>query len=97
MSADAPSPFDQALVALGDLVAAFGPEDEDLAPGLAGAPPLWVERVSLNLPFELAVATREDGNVQLGGAPPTQHLETTFMPVLHRLRLRIVRDGGHGS
>jgi hypothetical protein len=85
------APFDEALVAFGELVAGFGPDEEALGGGL------WVERVSLDLPFELEVAAAADGGVILGGAPPTQHLETSIMPVLHRLRLRITRDRGHAG
>lgn len=54
---------------------------------------MHVEEVKLELPIELDVAVEEDGRVLLASAPPTQHVETTYMPVFHQLRLTVTPDG----
>ena len=98
MSDETTLPFDEALVSFGELMAAFGPdEDELVAADVSDAGRMRVERVTLDLPVEIEVAVDEGGNVHLGSAPPTQHLATTVMPVLHRLRMRIVRSAGHAE
>jgi len=97
MSDEMPPPFDQALVTFGDLVAGFGPDEEELFADIEDAWRMYVERVTLDLPVELDVAVDAAGEVHLGSAPPTQHLATTIMPVLHRLRMRIVRSSGYGE
>lgn len=113
MGQDDPSLFDPALVPFGELVAGFAPEEDDddvgdAAMSLEGLPeevaravretrPLFVARVSVDLPIELQVNVDDAGAVHLGTAPPTQHVATTTMPVLHRLRLRLVRTEDHAG
>jgi 2,3-bisphosphoglycerate-dependent phosphoglycerate mutase len=46
----------------------------------------------LDLPIELDVGVTDEGTVALAGAPPTQHVETTYMPVFHRISLSIRAD-----
>lgn len=53
---------------------------------------MTIEQVRVELPIELAVGVDEDGHVQLKGGPPTQRTETTFLPVFHRMGLRLVKD-----
>jgi hypothetical protein len=48
----------------------------------------YVDRIRVDLPFELEVLTPEIG-MQLGAGPPTQYTETTIMPVFHRLSMTI--------
>ncbi len=48
-----------------------------------------VGRVVLDMPFELDVDIDDAGRASLSGAPPTQIVETTFFPVLHRLRMTV--------
>jgi hypothetical protein len=48
-----------------------------------------VERVVLDMPFEMDVNLDEADGVALSGAPPTQIIETTFFPVLHRLKMTV--------
>ncbi|MCA9707538.1 MAG: hypothetical protein KDK70_16920 [Myxococcales bacterium] len=58
---------------------------------------MTVESLTLELPLELALDVDERGGLRVRGAPPTQRTETTFMPVQHRLRVRIVEgDGADG-
>lgn len=54
---------------------------------------MLVEEMRLDLPIELGVVTHESGRVELASAPPTQHVQTTYMPVFHRLRLTVTPDG----
>jgi hypothetical protein len=45
-------------------------------------------------PVELDIAVAADGTVQVGGAPPLYHLDTSTFPVLHGLRVVAVREDG---
>lgn len=56
-----------------------------------------VEQIRCELPFEMAEGMTETGELWLAGAPPTQSLETTVMPVWHRLQFRIERDENDGQ
>ena len=66
--------------------------DADLADPATGLA-LRLERARLDLPVELHVEVDEGGAVRLLGAPPTQHVATTWMPVWHRMRLEVTADG----
>lgn len=78
------SPFAAFVEGLADL-------DLDTAEESGG---LLVEEVRLELPVELRVEVDEHGQVRVSGAPPTQHVETTVMPVFHRMSLRVTRNDG---
>ncbi len=62
-------------------------EDPEALELLAG---LTIEELRLDLPIELDVLVDENGQVELQSAPPTQQIETSVMPVLHRLMVRMV-------
>jgi hypothetical protein len=51
-----------------------------------------MERAVLDTPLELSVEVAEDGSVALATAPPTQHVETTYMPVFHQIRMTVAAD-----
>ncbi len=53
---------------------------------------LEVDEIKLNLPVELDVELDEEGRLVAGMAPPTQQVETSFMPVFHQIKLTIARD-----
>ena len=76
-------PWDSPLAELADLVAACA----DLSADPTGD--LSVTEVVVELPVELGVRADADGLVELVAAPPRQAMETTVMPVLHRIRLRV--------
>jgi len=50
---------------------------------------MFVEDLGLILPCEVRVETDEAGEMMIAGAPPTQHTETSIMPVFHHLRVHI--------
>lgn len=52
-----------------------------------------IEQVTVNLPMELNVAGKED-MLSLSSSAPTQTVETTIFPVLHRMTLTIVATDG---
>jgi hypothetical protein len=54
---------------------------------------MGVESAAIDTPVELDVRVDESGAVSLLGAPPTQHVETTYMPVFHRMRIAVRGDG----
>lgn len=53
---------------------------------------LFVERLALDLPLELQTLRDADNRLTLGTAPPTQWIETSVQPVLHRLRVTLELD-----
>lgn len=48
-----------------------------------------VDRLAVEMPLELQTRTTATGEVGLAVAPPRQALETSVMPVLHRIRLSV--------
>ena len=50
--------------------------------------------VKVDLPVEIGVKVDDDGNVSLASAPPTQQIDTTIFPVLHRMQLCLVLEDG---
>lgn len=52
-----------------------------------------VSEIKVDLPIELNLL-QERGVWQLDASPPTQKVETTVMPVWHRLKLRVTLDDG---
>jgi hypothetical protein len=52
---------------------------------------LKVDRILVDLPLEIDVLVNDDNSITLGSAPPTQHIETSFMPTIQNLKLTIVR------
>ena len=52
------------------------------------------ELVSLTLdtPIEMEILVDDDGDVVIASAPPTQQIVTTFMPVIHTLRVMVTPD-----
>jgi hypothetical protein len=53
---------------------------------------LFVERLALELPIEVQTLRDDDNRLSLGASPPTQWIETSVQPVLHRLRLTLELD-----
>jgi hypothetical protein len=74
-------PFDALVRCISDIDGTL----RDEAAGVAMA----VDTVAVALPVEVWVEVAGDGAVVLRGAPPTQHVETTWMPTLHQLRLEV--------
>jgi len=48
-----------------------------------------IDQMRMDFPCELDVIVDENGKVTLGSAPPTQQIETSFMPVIHNMKLTI--------
>ena len=83
-------PIDEALRPFFQLVqglAEAGAEVADPETGMAFA----VEAMKVDIPIAMDVHVDDEGRVLLGSAPPTQHIETSVMPVFHRLKVRVVR------
>lgn len=62
-------------------------------PDSAGEETVQVSEIKVDLPIELNLL-QERGVWQLDASPPTQQVETTVMPVWHRVRLRVTVDDG---
>lgn len=90
-SAVAGSPaLDEAFLPLHELVPLLLPDLPDLVDEEAGVRSR-VTAVELETPVELDVVLDDAGRAVLGGAPPLYHLETSWLPVLHQLRLTAER------
>lgn len=78
--------IDEFLLPVWEYVASFGgdllEEDQLRAGGMS------IDSVLLDMPLELVVVT-ETEQLRVFAAPPTQHLETSVMPVLHRIAVRL--------
>lgn len=55
---------------------------------------LLLESLAVDLPLELSLRRAAGAPLELLGSTPTQRIETTILPVWHRLRLTIVTDHG---
>jgi len=53
---------------------------------------LFVEKLQLDLPIELQTLRDEQGELLLGVSPPTQWIETSVEPVLHRVNVTLTLD-----
>ncbi len=78
-------PFETIFAGIADFDAAL--RDDRL--GVA----MRIQRAVVETPIELGVLVDPDGAVTLTGAPPTQHVETTVMPVFHGIRMTVTADG----
>jgi hypothetical protein len=76
--------WDSPLGPLGDLVAVCAAAAEPVAGSVT------VTRLVVQMPVELQSYALPSGDVSLGVAPPRQALETSVMPVLHRIRIVVV-------
>jgi hypothetical protein len=59
-------------------------------PELLGHPA--VVSLALDLPIELSVERDGDGALVVLGSPPSQRVATSFLPVFHRMSVRIERE-----
>ncbi|CBL45774.1 Hypothetical protein HDN1F_21910 [gamma proteobacterium HdN1] len=53
---------------------------------------LFVESIHFELPLEIQTLRDHEQHLVLGTSPPTQWIETSVQPVLHRLRLNLALD-----
>ncbi|MFF3708888.1 hypothetical protein [Streptomyces phaeochromogenes] len=51
-----------------------------------------VTGLGLDLPVELDVTADADGSLRVRACPPTQRVATTFLPVFHRMTVRITGE-----
>jgi hypothetical protein len=55
-------------------------------PEMDGA--MIITALSLDIPIELRAVSGE-GQLQIWASPPTQRVKTTFLPIFHRMSVRI--------
>lgn len=58
---------------------------------------LVVERLHIELPIELQLLRASSGEAFIGATPPSQWIETSVEPVLHRLALTLELDPEPGD
>jgi hypothetical protein len=78
-------PFSRLFEGIADLDAALVDEEFGAA--------FLLDEAIVELPIELSIGVTDQGTVALATAPPTQHVETTYMPVFHQIRLSVRSDG----
>ncbi|WP_404338215.1 hypothetical protein AB2M62_04700 [Sphingomonas sp. MMS12-HWE2-04] len=63
---------------VGELMDVIDPED-----------PAGLERITVDMPLELDLLSGGGQILALGASPPTQRIETSILPVFHRLRVTL--------
>jgi hypothetical protein len=79
--------IDQRLLPIAEVIYALS--EIDGAVGEEGWGKMMVDEIEIDMPMELDIMTDDNGHIVLGGSPPTQTIETSFMPVFHRVKLGI--------
>ncbi|MBD2206940.1 hypothetical protein H6G33_31185 [Calothrix sp. FACHB-1219] len=80
------NPFGELIAQLTD----YEPQTYDPETGLT----MSIEQITIQMPIEMRIETQENGEVTVKSSAPTQNIETTIMPVFHRLQLRVVTNDG---
>ena len=83
--------YDEFLHPFGRLFEGIADLDAHLADLDAGVA-FELDRADVDTPIEVDAVVADDGAVTLTSAPPTQHVETTYMPVFHRVRMTVAVD-----
>lgn len=78
--------IDKALIPVFDLVQALGDISGQIQNEVSS---MSIEKMIIDMPFEIDIRCTDSDDVVLGSSPPTQEFETSFMPVLHRIKLTI--------
>lgn len=94
MAAEPDDDYDGPLLPFADFMNVLG-EHDGVVTGMAeqgNGVRLTVVELAFDLPMELRVRQDEAGDLVLRSGPPTQRVETTIFPVLHRLRVRLARS-----
>lgn len=85
------SVIDEAFMAFEQIIEqmlAFGDELVDDEAGVR----MHIDEYEIETPVELDLVRDETGALHIGTTPPLYPLETSFFPVLHRLRFVAVRE-----
>jgi hypothetical protein len=80
--------IDQELLPLAEIVYALS-EIEGAVGDDAWGMKMSVDEIEIDMPLEFDIMTDDNGKIVLGGSPPTQTIETSFMPVFHRVKIGI--------
>lgn len=52
----------------------------------------YPEKVEISTPLEMEIVANDDGEIQVGSAPPMYYANTSLLPVFHHLRITIVKN-----
>jgi hypothetical protein len=50
-----------------------------------------VDEVTCDMPVEMDILIDKDGKVEIGAAAPLYYLETSFVPVFHQLKVKLIK------
>ena len=83
--------LDHSTAPVAELIAGFATIEGDLedAHGTLG----WsISEMSIESPLELDVHVLADGSVVLGSTPPTDHVGTSFSPLLNQIKVTLAPE-----
>lgn len=78
--------IDKALLPVNELIMALGDIQGEIKNEFCE---MSIESIKIEMPFEMDIRNDTDDNIVLSSSPPTQKIETTFMPVFHKIKLNI--------
>jgi hypothetical protein len=84
------SMLDEAVLPVSGFITAFLDELEGQLVDEHDTTRFSIEQLNVDMPIELDLFFHEDGTFEMGTCPPSQHVETSFMPVFHKLSFSVV-------
>ncbi|MEU6765552.1 hypothetical protein ABZ916_23895 [Streptomyces sp. NPDC046853] len=95
MTGPQPAPDDGLRAPLAEFLTRLGAAAQVDDAAMDGA--MRLTSLGLDLPVELDVGTDADGALRVRACPPTQRVATTFLPVFHRMTVRITGEEHHDA
>ena len=86
-------PFTDALPPFAEMVIGLA----EMEPEEVSDDAVDIDTIRVSLPVELEVEPNDVGALQVTGAPPLLRTRTDFMPVYHKMFLRIVKEPSRGD
>lgn len=86
--------YDGPLLPLANLINIIGDQDPtqiDAVDTITGVRTSILE-LEFESPVEFRLRLRANGELDVRAGPPTQHMETTVFPVLHHMKVHLVRS-----
>lgn len=78
--------IDRALLPVSQFMAALGDIQGEIRNEVSS---MSIENIKIEMPFEMDIKNDDNDNLVLSSSPPTQKIETSFMPVFHKIKLNI--------
>jgi hypothetical protein len=90
--------IDQKLLPMAAVISALS-EVEGVIDDEGWGMKMSIDEIEIDMPMEFDIMTDDEGNLVLGGAPPTQTIETSFTPVFHKVKvgIKVFSEEDHGK